>query len=365
MKQLSVLIKPASSLCNLRCQYCFYANISDLRDVRSFGRMTSVVMEKMIDQIFLDLEDGDQMSFAFQGGEPTLAGLAYFKSFVAYVKQQTKQVTVKYAIQTNGTLINEEWCQFLAEQQFLVGLSIDGGIKFHDDNRMDAKGQGSFSNVMATKRLFDHFEIDYNVLCVLTNQSARHPKQLFHFITSHKVDYVQFIPCLDDLDAKITSDYALRPESFANFYKELFFLWERDYHNGNYYSINLFDNIANLLGHGQVNACGLVGKCAVQYVIEADGSVYPCDFYVLDDYRLGNITESTLRELFSVKISQRFLRTPRDMSGLCETCPYINYCGGGCKRMEQVVYKNKEGTYCGYQDLLKTVAEPLFQISRS
>ncbi|MBP1041448.1 SPASM domain-containing protein [Vagococcus sp. BWB3-3] len=365
MKQLSVLIKPASSLCNLRCQYCFYANISDLRDVRSFGRMTSAVMEKMIDQIFLDLEDGDQLSVAFQGGEPTLAGLAYFQAFVAHVKQQSKNVTVRYAIQTNGTLINEAWCQFLAEEKFLVGLSLDGGAKFHNDYRVNPKGQGTFGDVMRTKTLFDRFEIDYNVLCVLTNQNARHPKQLFNFIISHQIDYMQFIPCLDDLDVEKPSIYALTPERFASFYKQLFFLWEQEYRQGNYYSINLFDNIANLLGHGQVNACGLVGQCAIQYVIEGDGSVYPCDFYALDDLCLGNITESTLRELFSAKVVQRFLRTPRDMSGLCETCPYAKLCGGGCKRMAQTIYKNSEGTYCGYQDLLNTVAEPLFQISRN
>lgn len=365
MKQLSVLIKPASALCNLRCRYCFYANISDLREVRSFGRMKSDVMEKMIDTIYLDLNDGDKMSFAFQGGEPTLAGLAYFKSFVAYVNQQEKNVTVNYAIQTNGTLINEDWCQFLADQHFLVGLSIDGGIKFHNDNRPDVKGNGTYTKVMATKKLFDRFAIDYNILCVLTNQNARHPKQLFNFIITNQIKYMQFIPCLDDLGAAEPSAYVLTPERFASFYKQLYFLWEREYRKGNYYSINLFDNIANLLGHGHINACGLVGKCAIQYVIEADGSVYPCDFYVLDEYRLGNITESSLRQLFATKVGQKFLRTPRDMSGLCETCPYIQVCGGGCQRMEQTVYKNKEGTYCGYQDVLTTVAAPLYQISQS
>lgn len=327
--------------------------------------MKSDIMEKMIDNLFLDLEDGDQMSFAFQGGEPTLAGLKYFKAFVAYVKQQPKRVTVNYAIQTNGTLINEAWCQFLVEEHFLVGLSIDGGVSFHNENRLDTKGNGTFSQVMATKKLFDRFEVEYNILCVLTNQNARHPQQLFNFIKSHGIKYMQFIPCLDDLDAEEPSRHALTPERFGSFYKQLFFLWEKEYRKGHYYSINLFDNIANLLGHGQINACGLVGKCTVQYVIEADGSVYPCDFYVLDEYRLGNITESTLRELFMAKVGQNFLQEPRDMTGLCETCPYLKVCGGGCKRMAHTVYKNRAGTYCGYQDVLNTVAQPLYTISQS
>ena len=160
MKHISVLIKPASSLCNLRCSYCFYANVSSLREVRSFGKMKEEVTEKMIENIYADLEDGDQLTLAFQGGEPTLAGLQYFQHLIAYVGTKEKKVQVSYTLQTNGTMINEKWCAFLKEHDFLVGLSIDGHPLYHDLHRVDPKGRGTFQRVLQTKQLFDYYEID-------------------------------------------------------------------------------------------------------------------------------------------------------------------------------------------------------------
>lgn len=218
MKHISVLIKPASSLCNLRCSYCFYANVSSLREVRSFGKMKEEVTDKMIENIYADLEDGDQLTLAFQGGEPTMAGLNYFRKVTQLVDQQQKQVQVHYAIQTNGTMINEKWCAFLKEHDFLVGLSIDGHPLYHDLHRVDPKGRGTFQRVLQTKQLFDHFEIGYNVLCVLTNPLAKEAKKVFRFLKEQKIDFVQFIPCLDDLDAKERNSYALTPKRFAGFY---------------------------------------------------------------------------------------------------------------------------------------------------
>ncbi len=168
LKHISVLIKPASSLCNLRCNYCFYADVSSLREVKSYGRMKHAVAEQMIENIYCDLKDGDRLSLAFQGGEPTFAGLRYYEHIVGLIAKQTKRVEVNYAIQTNGTIINRFWCDFLKKHHFLVGLSIDGHPLYHDLNRLDAKGQGTFHRVLETKRLFDEYQIDYNILCVLT-----------------------------------------------------------------------------------------------------------------------------------------------------------------------------------------------------
>jgi len=365
MKHLSVLIKPASAACNLRCKYCFYANVSSLREVCSFGNMKADVMENMIDQLYQDLEAGDHMTFAFQGGEPTLAGLTYFKNFINYVKAQNSHVKVHYALQTNGTLIDEQWCQFLKENQFLVGLSVDGNIKFHNDNRPDARGKGSYRKVMATKRLFDQYQIDYNVLCVLTNQNARHPQKIFKFLLSENLHYIQFIPCLDDLDTKESAFYALQPQRFASFYKQFFELWKKEFGLGNYISVNLFDNLVNLLARGRVGSCGLLGRCQPQYVIESNGNVYPCDFYVLDEYCLGNITEKSLTELFQNATMKKFLNCGRDeISPYCQKCSFFNMCGGGCKRMKNAMYLNKAETYCGYQDFLNTHYYSLKEISR-
>lgn len=352
MKHISVLIKPTSSLCNIRCTYCFYANVSSLREVRSFGKMKMDIAEKMIANIYADLEDGDELTLAFQGGEPTLAGLDYFKKIVAIISNQIKKVTVHYAMQTNGIIINKRWCEFLKENHFLIGLSIDGHPIYHDLNRLDTKGKGTFHRVMETKRLFDDYEIDYNILCVLTNPLAKEAKKVFQFLIDQEIEYIQFIPCLDDLGASKKNSYALTPKRFASFYKQLLKIWMLELEKGHYISVKLFDDFINLLVRRQVTACGILGNCQIQYVIEADGSVYPCDFYVLDEYRMGYIQDQTLKELFEQDISHLFICEKPQLPEKCQTCVFKNICRGGCKRMKDAMYVDGDG-FCGYETILK------------
>lgn len=356
-----MLIKPASALCNLRCKYCFYANVSSLREVRSYGKMKIDVAEQMITNIYKDLENGDELTLAFQGGEPTLAGLSYFRDITELITKQTKHVRAHYAIQTNGTVINEKWCAFLKEHNFLVGLSIDGHSLYHDLNRVDTRGRGTFQRVLQTKDLFDRYEIDYNVLCVLTNPLAKEAKKVFRFLKEQRIHYVQFIPCLDDLDVVERNGYVLTPKRFASFYHQILQLWLGELQQGHYISIKLFDDIINLLVHRQVTACGILGNCQVQYVIEADGSVYPCDFYVLDEYRMGYIQEQTLRQLFSQDISKKFLCEKEPLSEKCRTCPFLKMCHGGCKRMKDAIYVD-ERNFCGYAHLLKEFVPKIDEI---
>lgn len=351
MKHISILIKPASSLCNIRCKYCFYANVSSLRKIRSYGKMKKEVTEKMITNIFANLENGDQLTLAFQGGEPTLAGLNYYKNIVQLISEQDKKINVHYAIQTNGIIINDQWCQFLKVNKFLVGLSIDGHPLYHDLNRLDSKGRGTYLRVLQTKKLFDQYAIEYNILCVLTNPLAKDAKKVFQFIKDQHVDFVQFIPCLD---TESRSSYALTPKRFASFYQHFFKLWVSELEKGNYISIKLFDDILNLLVRKQVTACGILGNCQVQYVIEADGSCYPCDFYVLDEYRMGDIQEKSLRELFEQDISKKFICEKNEIQKECQTCSFQQMCNGGCKRMRDAMYVDKYG-FCGYQTILKMI----------
>lgn len=362
MKHLSVLIKPASSLCNIRCKYCFYANISSMREVESYGVMQPAVMKKMIDQIFIDLDNGDHMTFGFQGGEPTLAGLRYFRQFVEYVSSQPKKVQVHYAIQTNGTMLNDEWISFLEENNFLVGLSIDGCPKFHNTYRVDIANQGTYSKVLEAKNLLENSKVEYNILSVLTSDMAKEPDLIFDFLINENIGHIQFIPCLDDLDATEKSNYALEPKFFAHFYKNIFERWQKELNKGNYISIQLIDSVVNLLSGSGMGFCGQLGRCSVQFVIEADGSVYPCDFYVLDEYRMGYITESTLFDLRETRAVEDFICSRPEIAEYCQSCPFLKICNGGCKRMENAMYLNEEGTYCGYQDFLNSQWENIKQV---
>lgn len=364
MKHISILVKPASSLCNIRCKYCFYSNVSSLREVRSFGKMKAEVAEKMIANIFVDLEDGDQLTLAFQGGEPTLAGLNYFKMVVELIERQTKKVQVHYVIQTNGMIINHKWCEFLKKYQFLVGLSIDGHPLYHDLNRIDPKGRGTFQRVLQTKKLLDSYEIEYNILCVLTNPLAKEARKVFRFLKEQQIRYIQFIPCLDELNGRRKNSYALIPKRFFGFYQQIFHLWLEELEQGNYISIKLFDDILNLLVRHQITACGILGNCQIQYVIEADGSVYPCDFYVLDEYRMGYIQEQTLRALFEQDISHQFLCERTTLPEACMQCPFKKICRGGCKRMKDAMYVDQRG-FCGYQHLLNEFVPRVEEIMES
>lgn len=360
----SFLIKPASSLCNMRCKYCFYANVSDLREIKSYGIMQLETTEKLIDSVFSEISDGDTVQFAFQGGEPTMAGFKYFEHFISYAKNGLKKrASVQYSLQTNGLLLDDSWCKFLAENKFLVGLSLDGTAAFHDENRIDAANKGTWRRILDAKKCLEKHRVEYNILWVLTNSTARYPQKVWSFLCEQDIKYVQFIPCLSDLESDTASPHSLSPKRFASFYSQLFRYWANALYNGQYRSIKLFDDICNLLGRNAVTACGFTGKCQIQCIIEADGSVYPCDFYVLDSWNMGNITQLTPSQLKANTICDKFLMRKRTFSSACESCRFTSLCGGGCPRMAQNMYLYNNDTCCGYKELLQSCGAELQAIA--
>lgn len=364
MKQFSLLIKPASSLCNMRCRYCFYADVSSLREVRSFGIMQPQVTEGIIQNVYETLDDGDTVNFAFQGGEPTLAGLDYFENFTKIVAQQPKKLTVHYALQTNGLVLDDAWCAFLAKHDFLVGLSMDGAAAMHDENRVDTEAKGTFSRVLAAKKCLEKYKVEYNILWVLTNHHARYPQKVWNFLRAQNIKYVQFIPCLAELDAQKPSVYALTPQRFASFYTQLFGLWAQALDKGEYIIVKFFDDVFNLLLKRSVTACGFTGKCQPQYVIEADGSAYPCDFFVLDEWRMGFLHKSTPQQLANAAQTQRFLQRARTDSVLCRACRYRSFCGGGCPRMKNSMYLTQDESFCGYRAFLDACGTEIERVAQ-
>lgn len=364
MRQLSVLIKPASSLCNMRCKYCFYADVSDSREVKSYGIMQKETADAVVKNIFKGLQSGDSITFAFQGGEPTLAGLGFFKDFAntAALHAQRVNVKISYSLQTNGLLLDDEWCAFFKKHSFLIGLSLDGPAALHNQNRLDAEGAGTFAKTAAAMRLLNTHKVEFNILCVLTAEAARHPQKMWRFILNENIRYIQFIPCLSGLSNKEKSPWALTPQRFFSFYSALAPLWMAEAEKGNYVSVKLFDDIVNLFVRGQITACGINGKCAPQYVIEADGGVYPCDFYVLDENRLGSMADLSIKDAYEKTCQCGFLENRKSLPPLCAGCKYLPACGGGCKRMANAVYAN--GGFCGWQKLLDAHGEALCQTGK-
>lgn len=363
MKNLSIMIKPASSLCNLRCKYCFYADISNLRDVASFGLMSEQTMQEMLKKIEMDLNPGDRITIAFQGGEPTLAGLNYFRKFVEIVSGWDSRIHVAYALQTNAILLDDDWCSFFAEHRFLLGISLDLLPDCHDAARVDEKGEGTYKRILQSVRCLEQHHVEYNVLCTLTNQVARHPQQVWKQILKLDLHYVQFTPCLDELENPGESAYALTPKRFASFYTEIFRFWLEDFKKGRYRSIKLFDDVVNQLALGIRSACGMGGSCSPQIIVEADGSVYPCDFYCLDKYKLGNITELSPTGLLASGEMKAFLKREHRRPELCGGCMFVQLCGGGCKRMQRETCCSGEDSFCGYCEFLKECIKDLNQIA--
>lgn len=332
MPPISLLIKPASSNCSLRCKYCFYHSIAENRTTQSFGIMSADTLENIVKKA---LEYADlACTFAFQGGEPTLAGLDFFRKLIEYVKQYNKKnVAVSFALQTNGILIDEEWAEFLADNKFLVGISLDGPKDIHNSHRVDAKNDGTFNKVMKTIEIFNKYKIEYNILYVVTALSARYANKIYNFFKQNNFRYIQFIPCLDPInEERGQHSYSLKPQDLEKFLKQTFDRWYEDFAKGEYVSVRYFDNLVTMiLGH-RPEACNMNGKCQCQCVVEADGGVYPCDFYVLDKWCLGNINDTELKNILSSENAVEFIKTSLPVADKCRECRWYSICRGGCRR---------------------------------
>lgn len=362
MKDLSLLIKPVSGTCNMRCAYCFYADVTAGRAVPSRGVMSLETARRVLESVRIDLEPGDRLTIAFQGGEPTLAGVGFYREFFRMADGLLPGVHIDYAFQTNGLLIDEDWCTLFRERQVLVGVSVDGPGEIHNSLRPDASEKGTFTRVQKALRLLRRHGVDFNVLTVLSAALARHPAAVWKWAEREEIAYIQFIPCLAPLEADAHSPYALTPSRFRDFYLQLFPLWKRSMEQGHLISIKLFDDLVNLYIGGRATACGITGRCSVQYVVEADGDVYPCDFYALDRYRMGSILTAPPSALAAA--AEPFLSETRVFAEHppCRGCRYEKSCGGGCRRLRQNMYV--EGDVCRYAQLLDGLLEPLLNFAR-
>ena len=335
MPPISLLIKPASSLCNLACSYCFYHSIAKSRETASYGIMNDETLELLVIKALNYAEN--ICTFAFQGGEPTLAGMEYFEKLVVLVeKYNVKKVPVSFAIQTNGLEIDMKWAKFLASNKFLVGISLDGPKVIHDSCRVDLKEKGSFNRVMKSIELLNNYGVDYNILCVVTSYTARHINKVYSFFKKNNFKYLQFIPCLDPLDEiPGGNEYSLTPERYTYFLKCLFDEWYKDIKSGNIVSIRYFDNLIEMLAGYPAESCGMSGMCTSYFVIEADGGVYPCDFYVIDQWRLGSISSNAFEELKICKEAKEFVDVSKYVDPLCHECEFYMLCRGGCRRSRE------------------------------
>jgi uncharacterized protein len=331
MQPLNILIKPVSGECNLNCSYCFYHDIMDNRSSRNFGKMTESTLEKLVEASFKASKQ--PINFTFQGGEPTLIGLEFYDKFITLVEQYNVfNIAVYYSIQTNGYVIDEAWAKFFKKHKFLVGLSIDGTKEIHDKYRKNFTLSGSHTAAIDAAKLFERFQVDYNVLTVVSKDITRQPEKVYEFLEKNGNGYLQFIPCLDEMNTKKVERYSLSALDYGKFLVALFDLWSSDIRNNKYISIRYFENIMNMMTGFPPESCVLQGRCSCNLVVEANGNLYPCDFYVLDEWFIGNINEMTIEEARKNKVVDRFIHESQGVHKKCKACQYYKLCHGGCKR---------------------------------
>ncbi|MGI6579002.1 MAG: anaerobic sulfatase maturase [Saccharofermentanales bacterium] len=329
---LQLLIKPASSSCNIRCTYCFYYDICSIREEENYGIMTDQVLETLIRKSFANAEG--QVSIVFQGGEPTLAGLTFFEKYISLIQKYNKNnLPVNHGIQTNGMILNREWAEFFKRHSFLVGVSVDGVKESHNAFRLDAKGEGTFDQVWASIKLLQKYQVDFNVLTVINAATAVRAKEIYNFYKENGLRYQQYIPCLNPLEnPDFEYPFTLTNDLYAKFLCELFDVWYQDVICGNLIYVSNFENYLAMLLGVPPGTCGMTGHCTPHMVVEADGSFYPCDFYVLDEYKIGNIMQDDYAEIEQRLYSTKLLEESKPIAEPCKKCRYFKICRGGCRR---------------------------------
>ncbi len=326
----SLLIKPAGPDCNLACEYCFYTPKRALYPREKRHRMKRQVAEEMIRQ-YLAMSPREA-TFAWQGGEPTLMGLDFFRLVVALqMKHGRSGQVVANALQTNGTLLDDEWARFLLRYQFLVGISIDGPPEVHDKWRVDFGGGPTLAKVLAGLRALQRAGVDHNALTMLTSHNADKARLIWEFLREQGIDFLQFIPCLErDPATGEMSQYSVTPQQWGEFMCEIFDLWSAPECPETY--VRLFNDLVEIYAGGEGPSCMLKERCGEYVVIEHNGDVYACDFFVDPEHYAGNIMKIPLAELVASAKLEEFALAKGKAGPECQTCPWWGQCFGGCPK---------------------------------
>jgi uncharacterized protein len=329
-RPFTLLIKPAGPDCNIACRYCFYACKAEL-----FGggahRMSEAVQEQLV-KSYLGL-GFEQNSFAWQGGEPTLMGLDFYTRLVALQARYGKPgQAVTNALQTNGTLLDEAWCRFLAEYRFLTGISLDGPKECHDVYRKDRAGNGTFDRVMQGIDNCRRYKAEFNLLILLNNVNVAQPEMLYDFFAAQDFRFLQFVPCVEGDAEKpgIAAPYSITPEQYGRFLCRIFDRWLAE--GVRKRSIRLFDSVLSFLLGGPHTECTFARQCNDYIVIEHNGDAFCCDFYVTGQTRLGSILETPIEQLAASDIKRQFSRKKTEIDNKCLVCRYLDVCRGGCPK---------------------------------
>jgi uncharacterized protein len=331
------MAKPSGSACNLNCTYCFFLKKKGLYPGSNF-RMSDEVHEAYIRQLF-EAHQIPQVTVAWQGGEPTLMGLDFFRrSMELQKKYQRPGMQVENTFQTNGILLNDEWCQFFHDNNFLIGLSIDGPKTLHDRFRKDKAGDGTFDRAVRAARLLQENKVEFNILCTVNSKNADHPLEVYRFFRDElDAHYLQFIPIVERenesgfQEGEMVTDRSVGPAQWGRFLIEIFDEWvRRDV--GETFVLNFDGMLAGWLGMAGT-LCIFGRTCGLGMALEHNGDLYSCDHFVEPDYLLGNIMKRPMIELLASEKQRKFGMDKHDtLPRYCRECQFLFACNGECPK---------------------------------
>jgi len=348
-----VMTKPIGPLCNLDCKYCFYLEKEKLFPSNENFKMTDDVLESYIRQ-YIAQQNVPEINFAWQGGEPTLLGVDFFRKVVALQQQYADGKTVGNSIQTNGTLLNDEWCEFLVANQFLVGLSVDGPPKLHDAYRVDKKGAPTYERVAHGLKFLKKHAVEFNTLTVINRINSRKPLEVYRFLKQIGSGFIQLIPLVerlaDDEAKKLgldlatppgvdqegqvrlpVTEWSVEPKAYGDFLVSIFDEWVRE--DVGKVFVQLFDvTLGNTMGVGP-GICVFSPTCGTAMAMEHNGDVYSCDHYVYPRYKLGNVLNQTLGDMVGSGFQRKFGQDKSDtLPRYCRECEVRFACHGECPK---------------------------------
>jgi len=365
MQPFTLLIKPSGSDCNIDCKYCFYKDRAP-EVGQGKQRMSYEVLEKLIkDYMQLGFSPA---GFAWQGGEPTLMGLDFYKKVVELQKKYgASGQEVGNSLQTNAILLNnDEWCRFLHDSKFLVGISIDGPKELHDYYRIDHGGHGTFDRVMGAIEKCKEYKVEFNTLTLLNDKNVEHPDELFDFFIENSINFLQFIPCVETDPATGTvKDFSITPQQYGEFLCRIFDRWY-EYGSQNL-SIRDFDSILSYCLMGKHTICTFDKQCSQYIVIEHTGDAFCCDFFVEPKWRLGNIFETPIEKIAACSKKRAFARAKQNLCNKCLVCRHLAICRGGCMKDRAPFDKEgfgRESYFCeGYRRFFDYTMPRFMQIA--
>ena len=350
-----VMAKPIGPICNLDCTYCYYLEKEHVLGTRpSSWRMDEALLEDYVRQ-YIEAQDVPQVDFAWQGGEPTLLGIDFFRKAVAFQEKFANGKKITNAFQTNGTLLNDDWAKFFRENNFLIGLSIDGPRALHDGFRVDKGGKPTFDRVIRGVELLHKHGVQFNTLTVVQSMNAQHPLKVYDFLKKVGSGFMQFIPLVERLatDAQkekgydhsppspddehvdewssVVSKETVRPVQFGKFLTTIFDEWVRK-DVGDIY-VQAFEEAFGKWVGAPGGLCLFRERCGTALVVESNGDLYSCDHFVYPEYKLGNIREKTMRELVATPEQRAFGNHKADsLPKYCRECAVRFACNGECPK---------------------------------